>query len=854
MMFKMKKINVILAAAVAAMAAVSCQVENIDVPSESATVKVGFGAEIVAPQTKVTITPDEAETFFDSKWQNGDQITVDYRVTTTDDFKRGSVVATWDGTQFVAELPDMTGDWRYTATYPVISYEGLEFGPQRAQAGVDYASEYDAMISSTVTASGAPGKADDGSAVVFPMSRKTSLVYFHITSDLKDAVTKATLKAENGVLCGTGAEVTPNGVSVSQSSALVELAVSGQTADDFVLWFNVLPGSYSALTLMLEAGDKTASITKDAQGSFEAGKLYKISKSVSWNGSESGNEVTLVENFNTSVSSVSANYGSGTTLANGKAGFDYTWTGSEAAAEYVFNGGVRLGKSAAAGAITTSDMLAAVPAGAAIAVKVYALAWTSAAGFSLSCGDFHENQVCGVLKNNPNNVAYSAADFTGCNVFEFVKGAADGFTIAVDEGDRMMIDKIEVVYSFDPSKVVAVENVSLDNTTLSIEAGQQATLVATVTPENATNKSVTWTTSDAAVATVSGGVVTAVAEGSAVITATTVDGGKTATCAVTVTAPTVTEIILRDAPSKMGDNKIYRVSGTVIVIDQAEYGNLYLDDGTGVLYVYGVLTPDGAKRQFATLDVEVGDRLTLEGTIIEFSGAPEMKDATFVSVVKAPKIVADDAVSVAWDATSAEIPYSIERPVAGSLMNVLLDAVNWCTVKSFNDGNVVLDLTRNDLATSRSVTLTLRYTGAMSKNIVITQAANPNVAATTVTYSFTISTADFNSTSYAANNKEHTTKAVATNGTGASMDVVWVSNQVMLQSSVMQWQKNAGYILNKTDLGEVVSVDVDSTAGSFTVNKGSSENPTSDGTGGFFKVLVGGATGKTNTVTITFKK
>lgn len=142
----------------------------------------------------------------------------------------------------------------------------------------------------------------------------------------------------------------------------------------------------------------------------------------------------------------------------------------------------------------------------------------------------------------------------------------------------------------------------------------------------------------------------------------------------------------------------------------------------------------------------------------------------------------------------------------------------------------------------------------MAKNIVITQAANPNVAATTVTYSFTISTADFNSTSYAANNKEHTTKAVATNGTGASMDVVWVSNQVMLQSSVMQWQKNAGYILNKTDLGEVVSVDVDSTAGSFTVNKGSSENPTSDGTGGFFKVLVGGATGKTNTVTITFKK
>ncbi len=86
-----------------------------------------------------------------------------------------------------------------------------------------------------------------------------------------------------------------------------------------------------------------------------------------------------------------------------------------------------------------------------------------------------------------------------------------------------------------PVTPVAVESVALDQTEVSIEAGKTATLVATITPANATNKNVTWATDNDKVATVADGVVTAVAEGKANITVTTVDGEKTATCAVTVT-------------------------------------------------------------------------------------------------------------------------------------------------------------------------------------------------------------------------------------------------------------------------------------------------------------------------------
>ena len=82
--------------------------------------------------------------------------------------------------------------------------------------------------------------------------------------------------------------------------------------------------------------------------------------------------------------------------------------------------------------------------------------------------------------------------------------------------------------------------ISLDQTSLTLtETGQTATLTATIVPDEATNKDVTWSSSNAAVATVSStGVVTAVSSGTAVITATTADGTNlTAECNITVNIP-----------------------------------------------------------------------------------------------------------------------------------------------------------------------------------------------------------------------------------------------------------------------------------------------------------------------------
>ena len=85
-------------------------------------------------------------------------------------------------------------------------------------------------------------------------------------------------------------------------------------------------------------------------------------------------------------------------------------------------------------------------------------------------------------------------------------------------------------------ETVSVSGVSLNKNSTSIEVGKAETLEATIAPSNATNKVVSWTSSNTSVATVNGGVVRGVAEGNSTITVTTSDGGFNASCSVTVTA------------------------------------------------------------------------------------------------------------------------------------------------------------------------------------------------------------------------------------------------------------------------------------------------------------------------------
>ncbi|MDY6002660.1 MAG: Ig domain-containing protein [Candidatus Cryptobacteroides sp.] len=123
-----------------------------------------------------------------------------------------------------------------------------------------------------------------------------------------------------------------------------------------------------------------------------------------------------------------------------------------------------------------------------------------------------------------------------------VKSGARGNTVKVRATSKANTSiyaekSVSVTYY---AATVAVTGVSLSKTSISLAEGGSETLLATVSPANATNKAVTWSSSNDSVATVdANGKVTAVNAGTATITVRTVDGGKTATCNLTVTAVTV---------------------------------------------------------------------------------------------------------------------------------------------------------------------------------------------------------------------------------------------------------------------------------------------------------------------------
>lgn len=133
-----------------------------------------------------------------------------------------------------------------------------------------------------------------------------------------------------------------------------------------------------------------------------------------------------------------------------------------------------------------------------------------------------------------------------------VKGYLKIQTYASSSGKYAAIDNITITHSAGPAGPVAVTGVSLDKTSLTLEAGQTAQLTATVQPANADNQSVTWSSSNTAVASVdTNGKVTANGKGTASITVTTADGNHTATCTITVTEPAapieVTAIAIQSA-------------------------------------------------------------------------------------------------------------------------------------------------------------------------------------------------------------------------------------------------------------------------------------------------------------------
>ncbi len=152
----------------------------------------------------------------------------------------------------------------------------------------------------------------------------------------------------------------------------------------------------------------------------------------------------------------------------------------------------------------------------------------------------------------------------------------EGLLIGVTAGTATITlksnnDKTATINITVKDKKIDVTKVTLNKKSITLEIGKSQTLTAKVSPTNATNKNVTWASSNEKIATVSNGKVTAKKAGSAKITVKTEDGEKTATCTVTVKekeAATAKPIV----PS----SSIYKYEGTTLKYYVTKTNRYYL--------------------------------------------------------------------------------------------------------------------------------------------------------------------------------------------------------------------------------------------------------------------------------------
>ena len=182
-----------------------------------------------------------------------------------------------------------------------------------------------------------------------------------------------------------------------------------------------------------------------------------------------------------------------------------------------------------------------------------------------------------------------------------LKGLASVFALAVMFGTVSCSDDDE------KEGTIAVSAVAVNPTTAAVKPGATVTLSATVTPEDATDKTITWSSSDEKVATVDGGKVTGVAEGTATITATTKSGDKTATCTVTVSedAPAVIEDTLEG--NITADRTISAANKNFLK------GFVYVKSGATLTIEAGISVASGERA--ASLIIEPGAKIIAEGTV-----------------------------------------------------------------------------------------------------------------------------------------------------------------------------------------------------------------------------------------------
>ena len=210
----------------------------------------------------------------------------------------------------------------------------------------------------------------------------------------------------------------------------------------------------------------------------------------------------------------------------------------------------------------------------------------------------------------------------------------------------------------------------------------------------------------------------------------------------------------------------YTLTGTITSVTNSNYGNFYLNDGTGEVLIYGLVGPNGESQYWATSGAKVGDDITIKTIRTEYNNAPQGKNATFVEV-KTPGTLAF------WSFETSAVTFIAaggEKTIKVDIYNATSEVVATSNNAQFSGAyaNGILTITALENTEFEAVEATITVTcGTLSQNIAVSQAAASD-----------------------SDDDEEQTEVVAT------LSFADKANRTLLSSSQQVWEQNEIKLIN----------------------------------------------------------
>lgn len=424
-----------------------------------------------------------------------------------------------------------------------------------------------------------------------------------------------------------------------------------------------------------------------------------------------------------------------------------TWSTSDGNIATVSNAGLVTGVSAGSATITVTTVDGGYTA--TCAVTVTAVYHVTSVSLSSSALALHPGDTDTLTANIlPANATNTNVDWSTSNsgvatvnngTVTAVSAGTATITVTTEDGSKTATCKVTVTN-------VAVTGVTLNKSSLTLTRLDSETLIATITPSNATNKNINWSSSNTSVASVSGGTVTAVAQGTATITArSSADNTKFATCTVTVNPISVTGVTLDKSALDLYVGGSETLTATVAPADADIQTVTWSSDHTNIATVTSAGKVTAVAVGTATITVTTTDGGHTASCTVTVSEEPETPAETQYVFTGATWTATSGGSAANWTSGKAGAGYSnsgvqVTSGASGanatspiSFSGVQEVVVSYCTNASKGVGSIeiniggksnTLSVTKEGGTTARNLTFTFDPT--VSGNVKITVTCTTN--------------------------------------------------------------------------------------------------------------------------------